>query len=558
LRSPEPQTFQSEGNRTFSESSRKTKEAYQAFQSQGNRRSSFFSRSQEYQAFQSQNECISPEYGCEIYKNDNTGKLINMKRKTSSKMIPNATSNRFSSNSSDSSKSSEEDSSSPDEDVQKKSLASKERKKLEKLRRKSENMSDSEMSSGNDSEGQTIFKKKKKMSKESSLPKRIFISSHETKNKVRDGEEILDRIVNRKMTTCDKELLAIKKHKDIDKRRVELEDILERIVDENTSSEDKESSSTKRMEALEKRKVELDEPKTYQRIKFSKNLSESLENNFEGSKICDREKSREPSFSKISNNDGNKVTIDERIINQEIDKSENRELRQDEDNCSTQTNCVENVTTKKRKTKQNQEKVFQLSLQKGKSQNKIFNIHCAFCEMDFGDVTEMRAHVQANHTDMLFQCKLCSKCAKGFETTRGLMEHMKKTHGINKLLEQIIGEESSRESVQLPEKFLYKITCSHSSCTTRPELGRNGLWLGRNLSEIKEDIFLHNRLLHKVNAPCSDVLHIELSCRACTNFTAVDSLGRPDEQKWNKHFAINHVKRIVHNHKLNKQKKKSS
>jgi len=106
------------------------------------------------------------------------------------------------------------------------------------------------------------------------------------------------------------------------------------------------------------------------------------------------------------------------------------------------------------------------------------------------------------------------------------------------LPEELIGNNSL---VELPQNFLQKIVCTQKSCSLSSELGRNGLWLGRDMDDVKAKIVDHNLLTHKIfNLGMYVGDKIELRCRACSNYKFNGWLN--NFNGWQNHFDQGHSK----------------
>jgi len=173
-----------------------------------------------------------------------------------------------------------------------------------------------------------------------------------------------------------------------------------------------------------------------------------------------------------------------------------------------------------------------------KSMNTSIVMHyCPFCEKLFPDEHSLGGHIYDEHGPMLFRCKTCTS---GFVNTQGLLNHMKTDHyghSMKGLPEELIGNNSL---VEMPVKFLQKIICTQKSCSLSSEIGRNGLWLGRDMEDVKAKIVDHNLLTHKIfNLGMSIGEKIELRCRACS----YGASGNEDRfNRWHSHFAHDHSK----------------
>jgi len=207
----------------------------------------------------------------------------------------------------------------------------------------------------------------------------------------------------------------------------------------------------------------------------------------------------------------------------------------------------------KKKNKSQLQKVFPQISEK----RIIEGLSCAFCEERFIAEPEMRQHIFDYHSTMLFHCKKCKSIlsgsilsgTEGFLTTRELLDHLKEKHGVKEVPVKTLQNE---KLVELPENSLHKIVCIRDDCATKTEFGSTGVWLGRDITEVKGRIVQHNLEEHK-SPDVGD--HIELRCRICKN-SRMPFKSPAHQEKWKRHCADNHYKIQSLQSKLDKNQRK--
>ena len=159
---------------------------------------------------------------------------------------------------------------------------------------------------------------------------------------------------------------------------------------------------------------------------------------------------------------------------------------------------------------------------------------CPLCPLQCEEDDQLLDHMKKIHRGEMFGC---SKCARGQQralawSVEVLLQHLASQHALNVSISEALSD-----YVIMPDN-LHRVNCK--LCLPPYILGTGGFWVGRDLSQVMEDVERHFDSVHCIQDRSQLVSKLELACRGCD--VTFSHAGRLE---WQQHIKRNHSNSLL-------------